>query len=363
MKATLTLLTRRQTGLLSELTVLLTKRGFQLRRQQSLDTDQLDQMRLILHVSGGAVELPELVEELNALDAVLTVEATLDEEAVSRLTRPVRSTKEPLNQSIEVDASYRKKDLAKELADTMALLSTQFFDAETNTFDYYAFTKERLVFSRYLTTVGALSQFDPNTLDSQQAKLAFWLNVYNSLIIHGVIAHQVSTAINSIKEFFTETRYVIGGQVLTPDIIEHGILRGNKRRYWGLAVPLEKTDSRVKWVMATLDPRIHFSFYSACLSSPALRGYYAESLHEQLREATMVYLNSHLQVNAEGTGLRLPKMFQWYPSDFGTQQNMLSFIADHLTESYRKTLLQERSGRLSFDFIDFDWTLNQPASS
>jgi len=77
-----------------------------------------------------------------------------------------------------------------------------------------------------------LRGFDPTKLVSREEKLAFWINIYNALVIDGVITSSIR---ESVREgtlggmsFFQKTAYNIGGYNFNLNDIEHGILRANR---------------------------------------------------------------------------------------------------------------------------------------
>ena len=106
-------------------------------------------------------------------------------------------------------------------------------------------------------------------LQTEDEKLAFWLNVYNAYI-------QIKLKENSgqyVKrsQFFSTKSIVIAGQKLSLDAIEHGILRHSKTKlslgYFTKWFPntFEKTH-RLKAV----DYRIHFALNCGAASCPPI---------------------------------------------------------------------------------------------
>jgi hypothetical protein len=63
---------------------------------------------------------------------------------------------------------------------------------------------------------------------TEAERRAAFINIYNSLIIHGLIVCPSPTSFLSRLTFFTKICYDLGGQVFSLDDIEHGILRGNR---------------------------------------------------------------------------------------------------------------------------------------
>jgi len=68
----------------------------------------------------------------------------------------------------------------------------------------------------------SLDRLDENT------KKVFWLNIYNTLALHGTIVKGPLFARNPLQRpsFFKTSCYSVGGIVYSLDDIEHGILRG-----------------------------------------------------------------------------------------------------------------------------------------
>ena len=64
----------------------------------------------------------------------------------------------------------------------------------------------------------------------REDKLAFFINIYNALVIHGNIERGTPTNTYQRYKFFSTVSYNIGGQNFTLNDIENGILRGNKPR-------------------------------------------------------------------------------------------------------------------------------------
>lgn len=57
---------------------------------------------------------------------------------------------------------------------------------------------------------------------------AFFINVYNMLVIHATVARGAPADIAARLSFFSSISYQLGGHEYTADEIEHGVLRGNR---------------------------------------------------------------------------------------------------------------------------------------
>jgi len=74
-----------------------------------------------------------------------------------------------------------------------------------------------------------LRNFDPAQLNTSGERLAFWINLYNALVIDGIINFDVQSSITETRlgifSFFRKAAYNLGGKHLSLEDIEHGLLR------------------------------------------------------------------------------------------------------------------------------------------
>ncbi len=162
-------------------------------------------------------------------------------------------------------------------------------------------------------------------LQTEDEKLAFWLNIYNAFI-------QIKLKENSglyVKrsQFFSATNCVIAGQKLSLDAIEHGILRHSKNKlslgYFNKWFPnkFEKTH-RLKAV----DYRIHFALNCGAKSCPPIAFYKPEIIGKQLDLATKNYLNQEVVFDSIANTVTVPKLMLWFKADFGGKKGVLKIL-------------------------------------
>ena len=90
---------------------------------------------------------------------------------------------------------------------------------------------------------GRLHQVDPATIEGDGARIAFWLNIYNALLLHCLCLRPVRGSILRHRRMFGEVAYVVGDHGYSLNVIEHGLLRGNRRPPLGVRCVLRKSDS------------------------------------------------------------------------------------------------------------------------
>jgi GH15 family glucan-1,4-alpha-glucosidase len=251
-----------------------------------------------------------------------------------------------------------------QLKSTMNLLRGAFFDSARGRVAYEDMKRSEL-YSRYLDLSYNLRWFDPALLDSRERSTAFWINLYNVLVIHGVIELDIRDSVQEVRHFFRRIRYDIGGYLFTPDGVEHGILRGNKRPPYSLTRMFSRTDPRHRFSLSRVDPRIHFALVCASSSCPPIEVYTAQDLDRELDVSGQTFLNSGgAVVDRQRREVHLSRIFYWYADDFpADRQELLSFVASFLFDTETRRFLEREGSSCALLFQKYDWRLNRSPES
>lgn len=252
------------------------------------------------------------------------------------------------------------QDLAEELKSTMNLMRGAFFDSKLGRVSYEKIKGSDL-YRYYLDLSLNLQHFQPESLKTEAEKKAFWINLYNVIVIHGVIELDISNSVKEVRNFFSRIKYNIGNRLFTPDDIEHGILRANSRPPHGLRKPFAKNDLRLDLAVHDLDPRIHFALVCATSSCPPIGVYTPENLDQELEVSGQTFLNSGaLEIDKEHLQITLSRIFLWYRSDFGPDQaTRLKCIAPLLYNQQDRDFLLQEGDRCKIRYMAYDWRLNR----
>ncbi len=262
----------------------------------------------------------------------------------------------PVLNAIEMGSGAPPGDAPGLLGAALHAAATTHYDAGSHEFGYAAFADSR-EFSALRAAARTLAAFDSATLPIG-LRLAFWLNVYNALVLHAVVARRAFQGVRALGDFFTASSYVVGGHAFALDEIEHGLLRVNAPRLGFGPAPLARNDPRRACTPYVFDDRVHFAMYSACRSSPPLRAYRAERLEGALEGAARAYLGQHARVADGGATLVVPKLFDWYAADFGGEDGVRQFVIARLPNDEDVAAIDAAGGRPRLRYTDFDWTLN-----
>jgi hypothetical protein len=184
----------------------------------------------------------------------------------------------------------------------------------------------------------------------EQEALAYWINAYNAWMIHIVVD---SYPVESVREIggnpgavFQEKQCVCGGEELSLDDIETGILR---TRF--------------------LDPRIHFALNSASMGSPPLprQPFLPEGLDDRLDAAARGFFarprfchlaDSGRTVEVSSILESYNEDFLWWLGQHRRPRQIGAFIALYAPEEVRAAI--EHGAKVRF--IQYDWRLNDQAA-
>jgi hypothetical protein len=147
----------------------------------------------------------------------------------------------------------------------------------------------------------------------------------------------------------------------SPDDVEHGILRGNKRLPNSIFKKFKGKDKRLYLSIKPIDPRIHFALVCASFSCPPIEIYTAENIDQELNISGKTFLNSGgIIIDKERKIISLSRIFKWYSEDFGKDQaEQLNFIASFLYEKRDKDFLTEYVDGIKIHYQNYDWRLNR----
>jgi hypothetical protein len=197
-----------------------------------------------------------------------------------------------------------------------------------------------------------------DALDTREARLAFWLNVYNALALHGIVRLGVRRSVLRIWNFFGRVSYRVNGLVFSLDDVEHGLLRGNGRRMLPPLRPFRPRDRRLALAVTPPDPRYHFAITCGAASCPTVGVYRAAHLDAQLDLAVRGFVNQETALREDR--IVCSRLFKWYRTDFERAGGLRAFLLRHLDEGPARAALV--AGALPCtDYLPYRWTLQHPA--
>lgn len=251
-----------------------------------------------------------------------------------------------------------KRGLSQDMLAAIREIKSRYYDTETGRVDYRAIagSAEYLAYKR---VAARLRHFDLTHLSNREEKLAFWINLYNTIVVDGVIALGVAESVHEVPGFFRKVAYQIGGRRFSPDAIEHGILRANRRPPHGLRRTFGVLDGRRAFALRQVDPRIHFALVCGSRSCAPIRFYSREHVGEELELAATAFVNGpEVEIDEAGEAVRLSRIFEWYRGNFGGRAAVLDFVCRHLLDPGKREFLERRGKNVAIEYTAYDWSLN-----
>ncbi len=213
-----------------------------------------------------------------------------------------------LNNSIETDKVPVEK-LSQEMLSAIREIKMKYYTEDGNV--NYGAIKESKEYEEYRRLAGRLRDFDLDLLKDEKRRLAFWINLYNTIVVEGIIVLGIKNSVKEITGFFTKIKYNIDGYRFSPDDIEHGILRANTKPPMFPLRQFRSYDKRMRFSLNTVDPRIHFAIVCGSRSCAPIKFYTPESIADELELASLSFINSpEVQVSPEEGRVSISSIFK-----------------------------------------------------
>ncbi|KAL6603591.1 hypothetical protein ACP70R_043952 [Stipagrostis hirtigluma subsp. patula] len=213
--------------------------------------------------------------------------------------------------------------------------------------------------------VEQLSKVDPSVMNCDE-RLAFWINLYNALIMHAYLAYGVPENDMKLFSLMQKACYTVGGQSISAAEIEFVILKMKTpvhRPQISLMLALHKfktSEKHKKYSIDDTEPLVLFALSCGMFSSPAVKVFSAANIREELQESMRDYIRASVGINDKGE-LTVPKLLQSYAKGIVEDSLLADWICRHLTldqvaaiqeitSSHKQRLL----GVCSFSVIPFD---------
>lgn len=184
-------------------------------------------------------------------------------------------------------------------------------------------------------------------LKSDDAKKAFWINIYNAYF-------QLASNFEQAKmgTIFSDKLIQIAQHNFSLDEIEHGILR-KYRWKWSFGYLRDPFVSPLikNLAVETLDYRIHFALNCGAKSCPPIAFYSLENIDEQLDRATESFLISETIINKSKKAVSTSKLLYWYRGDFGGYFKIKNVLKNVLNQDFT-------GYKLSFNPYSWETQLN-----
>jgi hypothetical protein len=254
------------------------------------------------------------------------------------------------------DAPLGDENPAQVLLKAAKTLKAEVVDPETGLVDY-AHLAICNAYQDFREVARSLANCNIGDIGDRDQQMAFWINLYNTMILDAVVQYQITGSLSRQISFFRRAAYHIGGMRFSADDIEHGVLRGNRHHPALPFPPFAPDDPRLATTIRPFDPLIHFTLVCGARSCPPIAFYKGDHLKEQLNLAAASFIKGDgVRYDRATRTLWLSKIFQWYGPDFGGRSGILKTIRLHLGDREAREIPEDRSLRMRY--MPYDWSLN-----
>ncbi|KAG7032612.1 hypothetical protein SDJN02_06662, partial [Cucurbita argyrosperma subsp. argyrosperma] len=249
--------------------------------------------------------------------------------------------------------------VAQRLAKIMSAILESYASNNLQHVDYLAVSNSE-EFRRYINLTQELHRVNLKAL-SHNEKLAFFLNMYNAMVIHGLIRFGRVEGVIDRKSFFSDFQYLVGGQPYSLIAIKNGILRGNRRPPYSFAKPFSSGDKRAELAFGEVNPLIHFGLCSGTKSSPRVRFFSPQGVEAELRCAAREFFQAGgVEIDLDKRTVLLTGIIKWFGVDFGNEKEILRWIMKFLdgNKAGLLTHLLGDGGPVNIAYQNYNWSMN-----
>lgn len=186
-----------------------------------------------------------------------------------------------------------------------------------------------------------------NSLDTNEKRLAFWVNFYNGYIQY--FLRQDPSRYEDRSGFFKKDQIRIAGEVISFAKIEHGLIRKSQWEY-GLGnigkIFVDDFEKRLR--VEEPDYRIHFALNCGAVDCPPVAIYEWKRLEEQFRKGTARYLKRTSTFDPNENEVTATTLFSWFRGDFGGTDGILEILR-------QQGIIPNTE--VDLEFSSYDWTL------
>lgn len=247
-------------------------------------------------------------------------------------------------------------DIAAQLMQASKAILAESIDPIRGLVDYSTL-KQSSNYLQFCELTLALKDLRIDDLGGGPAHTAFWINIYNAMIIDAIIQYDLHGSMIRRPGIFRQAAYNIQGMRFSADDIEHGILRQNRPNPILPIKPFTSTDPRSSYMVEQFDARIHFALVCGAKSCPPIAYYSAERLDAQLNQAATAFINgSTVRWEPSRQTLWISKIFDWYENDFDGKEGVLALLKRYSRGDEIRDL--PPPGELRLRYIPYDWSIN-----
>jgi len=187
------------------------------------------------------------------------------------------------------------------------------------------------------------------SLDTDQKIKAFWINTYNAYV--QILLMEDPSLFDDRGAFFKSDLVNVGGEMLSFDFMEHGIIRGSKVKLsMGFLKDPFASKLEKQFRVEEADGRIHFALNCGATSCPYVAVYSAFDLENELDQIAKQFLQRTTDYDKSEGEVYVTTLFSWFKGDFSDKGGVIGFL--------KKYDCIPDSADPKVNYKDYDWTLD-----
>ncbi|BBN00291.1 hypothetical protein MPTK1_1g27890 [Marchantia polymorpha subsp. ruderalis] len=227
--------------------------------------------------------------------------------------------------------------------------------------------KDRLTYAaralrNFRSMVEQLEKVDPGLMKHEE-KMAFWINVYNALMMHAYLAYGIPRSHLKRLSLVQKASYKVGPHSINAHMIEHCILGCRSRRptqwlqtFFSTASKFKSGDERKSYALDKVEPLVCFALCCGGRSDPAIRVYSAKHVRQELECARRDYLQASIGIRS-GSRVLLPRILEWYARECSiAHSNLLEWVCQFVSDKQQaaiKKFLSSKSQKNAANCVEW----------
>ncbi|MBA0853921.1 hypothetical protein Goshw_023912 [Gossypium schwendimanii] len=235
-----------------------------------------------------------------------------------------------------------------------------------------AISNYRLVYYRSTVTcitIALVEQLEKVTVSQMEysAQIAFWINVYNALIMHAYLAYGIPHSSLRRLALFHKAAYNIGGHIISANAIEQSIFcfctpRIGRWLETILSTALRKKSGEERLFISSKlglpypQPLACFALCTGAFSDPVLKVYTASNVKEELEVAKREFLQANVVVK-KSKKVFLPRVLERFAKEASiSSDDILNWVTENVDKKLHNSIqkcIDGKSKKKSSQVIDW----------
>ncbi|GAB2300854.1 hypothetical protein Dimus_034888 [Dionaea muscipula] len=229
------------------------------------------------------------------------------------------------------------------------------------------FSRASYAINNYRVLVEQLEKVNVSQMESK-AQIAFWINVYNSLIMHAYLAYGIPHSSLRRLALFHKAAYNISGYIISANAIEHAIFCFHTPRIGGwietiLSTAMRKKSGEEKQAITSKfglpnsQSLVCFALCTGSFSDPMLKVYSASNVKDELEKARREFLQANIVVK-KSRKVYLPKLLERLAREASIgPDDLLKWVCENIDRKLRDSIhkcIDSKSNRKKASQV-IDW--------